>query len=253
MPQIQLRFYAELNDYLPVSERYRTIPYSTKDHHTIGELVKNFGMTLDEIDIILVNGESVDCSYEVIDGDSISVYPVFESFDVSSLTKIRSKPLRESRFILDVHLGKLAYYLRMLGFDVLYRNDFRDDELVRISVVERRILLSKDRELLADPQIARGYHVQAKHPPEQLTEILRRFDLFHSVLPFRRCIRCNNLLEPVSKEIVLGQLPPAVAQSYNEFQRCPVCSRVYWKGSHYSRMEKFIVNILNSKAEHPLR
>ena len=252
MPQFQLRFYAELNDYLPAGEGYKVSPSLIADHRTVGEIVQDCGVPLDEVDLILVNGESVDFSYEVVDCDSISVYPVFESFDVSGVTRVRSKPLRQSRFVLDVHLGKLAYYLRMLGFDALYKNDYRDDELLRISKVERRILLSKDRALLSNPEIVRGYHVRAKHPPEQLTEILRRFDLFKSVSPFQRCIRCNDLLEPVPKEIVLNQLPPAVAQTFNEFQRCPVCARVYWKGSHYFRMEKFIVNVLKSQSEHSL-
>jgi uncharacterized protein with PIN domain len=127
---------------------------------------------------------------------------------------------------------------------VLYRNDFRDDELISLSVDKGRTLLSKDRELLANDQITRGYHVRAKQPREQLKEILRRFDLYNSVAPLQRCIRCNILLESASKESVLDRLPSMVAASFDEFQRCPSCQRVYWKGSHYARMSNFIADIL---------
>jgi uncharacterized protein with PIN domain len=252
MPQIQLRYYAELNDYLPPDQRYAAISRSIEVHQTIGEIIQDCGVPLDVIDVILLNGKSVDFSCEVSNGDLASIYPVFESFNVSTLSRIRSKPLRESRFVLDVHLGKLAYYLRMLGFDALYKNDFRDDELIRLSVAERRVLLSKDRELLADPQITRAHNVRAMHPRQQLIEVLQRFDLFDSVLPFHRCIRCNALLEPAPRGSVLSLLPPSVAQSFNEFQRCPLCNRVFWKGSHYTRMESFIKNIMNSEQEGPL-
>jgi hypothetical protein len=246
MPQIQLRYYAELNDYLPPDQRYATLPRSIEVPQTIGEIIQECGVPFDEIDVILVNGKSVDFSCEVSNGDLISIYPVFESLNVGTLSKIRSKPLRESRFVLDVHLGKLAYYLRMLGFDALYRNDFRDEELIRFSIAEGRVLLSKDRRLLADPQLSRAYNVRNAHPRQQLIEVLRRFDLFNSVLPFQRCIRCNALLEPAPKERILSSLPPSVALSFNEFQRCPLCGRVFWKGSHFTRMESFAKDILNS-------
>jgi uncharacterized protein with PIN domain len=249
--QIYLRFYAELNDFLPPDWRYTRVPHRSDVHQTIGEVVEDCGVSLDKVEMILVNGESVDLSCEVNEGDRISVYPVFESFDISAIIKIRSKPLRQPQFVLDVHLGKLAYYMRMLGFDTLYRNDYRDDELIRIAVDEGRALLSKDRKLLADSQITRGYRVCSNHPPEQLIEALQRFDLFDCVSPFQRCIRCNVLLESAAKESVLEYLPPSVAQSFDEFQRCPKCHRVYWKGSHYARMESFISDILSSHREHP--
>lgn len=244
---IWVRFYAELNDLLPSERRFVSHPYSCNNHATIGQIIADVGIPLSEVDLILVNGESVDSSYQPHDGDRVSIYPVFESFDISSLTKVRTKPLRHSRFVLDVHLGKLAYYLRMLGFDTLYRNDYRDEELIGQSIGEDRILLSKDRELLADERVTRGYHVREKHPREQLVEVLERFDLFNACLPLQRCIRCNVPLIPVDKAEVFDRLPPMVAGLFNEFQRCPACHRVYWKGSHYTRMNAFISSVLNSR------
>src|SRR5262249_7296465 len=129
------------------------------------------------VDLILVDGESVDFAYRVGDGDRISVYPVFESLDIGSLVRVRPQPLRETRFVLDVHLGKLAGYLRMLGFDTLYRNDYQDEELADISQRERRILLTRDRGLLKRRTVSHGYLLRETDPREQLAEVVRRFDL----------------------------------------------------------------------------
>jgi uncharacterized protein with PIN domain len=180
----------------------------------------------------------------VQNGDRISVYPVFESLDVSSLTRLRPEPLREPRFVLDTHLGKLAHYLRLLGFDTLYDNGYEDDELAQISSREKRILLTRDRGLLKRSIVTHGYCVRGTNPRRQLTEVLRRFDLFEVVQPFRRCIRCNGLLEPVSKEAILHRLPPKTPEYYDEFRRCQACDQIYWKGSHFQRMQQFVERVL---------
>jgi uncharacterized protein with PIN domain len=153
--------------------------------------------------------------------------------------------------VLDCHLGKLAYYLRMLGFDTLYRPDFHDDELVAISNGEQRTLLSRDRKLLEEDTITRGYRVNATDPKLQVVEVLRRFDLFSSAQPLQRCLRCNVFLLPVDKETVLDRLPPMIRDRYEEFQTCPACSRVYWKGSHYQRMQEFIAALLAANQPQP--
>jgi hypothetical protein len=245
MPRATFRFYAELNDHLPPEHQRVPFEQELSDQATVRDSLRLLAVPESEVDLVLVNGVSVDLSYTVQEGDKVSIYPVFESFDVSSVEKVRPQPLRQPRFILDVHLGKLAYHLRMLGFDTLYRNDYDDAELLTISTNERRVLLTKDRELLEDPAVTRGYCVRGKDPREQLLEVMRRFDLFESIHPFIRCLICNSLLEPVSKEAVLHRLPEKVRELFNEFQLCPTCDRVYWKGSHYERMEKFIEGVMN--------
>ncbi|HWR20310.1 MAG TPA: Mut7-C RNAse domain-containing protein, partial [Verrucomicrobiae bacterium] len=197
-----------------------------------------------EVDLVLVNDESVDLRHVIKENDRISVYPVFESFDISSVTRVRDQPLRQSRFVLDCHLGKLAYYLRMLGFDTLYRPDFHDHELISISNNEQRILLSRDRKMIEESSITRGYRVRETDPKLQAVEILRRFDLFHVARPLQRCLRCNDVLQPIAKEAVLARLPPMIRERYEEFQACPKCNRVYWKGSHYQWMQAFIAKLL---------
>jgi hypothetical protein len=152
--------------------------------------------------------------------------------------------LRQTRFVLDVHLGKLAEYLRLLGFDTLYCNQADDQELAVLSSQEGRILLTQDRGLLKRSLVTHGYFVRDTDPQQQLVEVLQRFDLQTAIAPFQRCLRCNGLLEPVAKAAISDRLLPKTREHYDEFRICSNCERIYWKGSHYERMQQFINNIL---------
>jgi uncharacterized protein with PIN domain len=191
-----------------------------------------------EIDLILADGRSVDFSYRLTHMSRISVYPVFESFDISPLVRLRPEPLRHSTFVLDVHLGKLARMMRLLGFDCLYRNDFDDHEIVDISVRQTRIVLTRDRHLLQTSAVTRGYWVRSGNVDDQVDEVLKRFDLFSQVRSFRRCLRCNGTLARVRKEDILQHLEPKTILYYNTFYRCRQCGQVYWKGTHFEELEK---------------
>jgi uncharacterized protein with PIN domain len=197
--------------------------------------------------LILVEGVPVDFAYRVRDGDRVAAYPRFWALDVAAVSRVRPDALPEPRFVLDAHLGKLATYLRMLGFDVHYRNDLDDDSLARISADEARILLTRDLGLLKRGIVTHGYLLRESNPERQLAEILGRFELFDAVAPFRRCIRCNTLLESVRKEDVLDRLLPKTRRYYDEFARCPACERLYWKGSHYERMQGFVAHLLKAR------
>lgn len=232
----QFRFYEELNDFLPFQRRKVDFSHSFNGRSAIKDIIEALGVPHTEIDLILVNGHSVDFSYIVQDGDRISVYPVFESLDITPLVRLRPRPLRVSRFILDVHLGKLARYLRLLGFDTLYRNDYDDEELAQLARAKRRILLTRDRGLLKRRIITHGYYIRATYPQRQLQEVLERFDLYRSVQSFQRCIRCNGLLASVPKEQVSARLEMDTQRYFNQFWICGDCEQVYWKGSHYTRM-----------------
>jgi hypothetical protein len=241
------RFYAELNDFLPLARRQNAFTHYFELSASVKDMIEALGVPHTEVDLILVNGRSVDFAYLVQNGDQISVYPVFEAIDISPLVRVRPRPLREPRFILDVHLGRLANYLRMLGFDTLYRNDYPDEELAAISGNEGRILLTRDRGLLKRSIVTHGYCLRTTNSRQQLAEVLRRFDLFKSIQPFRRCLRCNGLLEPVDKTAISEYLPPKIRQEYDEFRRCQDCNQVYWKGSHYDRMQEFIERVLQGE------
>lgn len=242
-----VRFYAELNDFLPPALQQRRFEYRFDVAPPIKDVIESLGIPHTEVDLVLANGESVDLTYRVRDSDTVSVYPVFESLDISPIVRIRATPLRVMRFVLDVHLGRLARYLRMLGFDTLYRNKYDDPELARISCEEGRILLTRDRGLLMRNMVAHGYWVRSTHPAEQAGEVLRRFDLYRAARPFTRCICCNGLLETVEKASILHRLQPQTAHYYDEFSICPECKRVFWKGSHYQRMLRLIAHLLGQE------
>src|ERR1035437_10098952 len=199
---IRLRFYAELNNFLPVRERYKSIDYSFPGPVTIKEVIESMKVPPAEVDLILVNGKPVDYNYHVNQSDYISVYPVFEHLDISTISQLRKAPLRISKFILDAHLGKLAKYLRMFGFNTLYKNDFSDNAIREIAGQESRIILTRDRDLLNSKDVTHGYYVRTIHPKEQLAEIIDKFDLYSQLNPFTRCLNCNHLLLNVDKQSI---------------------------------------------------
>jgi uncharacterized protein with PIN domain len=237
---ISLRFYAELNDFLPRRNRQVEFQHCFGDHTSVKHVIEALGVPHTEVDLILADQHSVDFDYIPKDGDHISIYPIFESLDISPINHLRPQPLRQPRFVLDTHLGKLAIYLRMLGFDSLYRNDYEDDELARISSQESRILLTKDRGVLKRSLVTHGYCVRASDSGEQLVEVVQRFDLESLFQPFSRCLECNTPLVPVEKEEIQERLKPRTITYYNHFNICPNCQRIYWQGSHYKRMQQFI-------------
>jgi uncharacterized protein with PIN domain len=248
MIRITLRFYAELGDFLAPEKRYVDVAHAVKERDSVKDVIEAQGVPHTEVDLVLANGESVDFAYQVQDGDRISVYPAFRSIDVAPVTRVRPPALAEPRFVLDTHLGKLAAHLRMLGFDTLYHNDADDAALARLASGaggEHRILLTRDRGLLKRNRVTHGYHVWETDPERQVVEVLRRFDLFGAVAPFRRCVRCNGLLEPAPKEAILERLEPKTRLYYDEFAACRACGRVYWKGSHYDRLQGVVARLLD--------
>jgi len=247
MPTARFRFYAELNDFLAPERRGVPFVHSFRGTPAVKDVIESLGVPHTEIDLILADGESVDFTWRLRDGVRVSVYPVFEAFDVAPLSRVRPVPLRDVRFVADGHLGTLARYLRMIGFDTLWRNDAPDAELARASVEEHRILLTRDRGLLKRRSVTHGYLVRSPDPVRQLAEVVRRLDLFRSIAPFRRCLRCNGVLETVRKEDVVERLPPRVRASHDEFRRCAACARVYWAGSHQRRMQRIVDALLASR------
>lgn len=238
--QIYIRIYEALNDFLPVSLRKCGFYHELKKPRSVKDLVESIGIPHTEIDLIIVNGKSVDFNYQVQPADKISVYPIFQSLDISPLQRCQPEPLSIPRFILDVHLGRLAAYLRMLGFDSLYRNDYDDPALADISAKEDRILLTCDRLLLMRKQVSYGYFVRARQPQQQLLEILLRYDLYGKLKPFTRCISCNGETRVVNKKTIKDQLLAKTQKYYDEFFQCNQCNKIYWKGSHYLKMQVMI-------------
>ncbi|MDP4237871.1 MAG: Mut7-C RNAse domain-containing protein, partial [Bacteroidota bacterium] len=145
----------------------------------------------------------------------------------------------------DVHLGKLARYLRMLGFDTQYQNDNDDHEIIRISLDEHRIILTRDVGLLKVKSVSHAYFIRDQNPKAQLAEVLNHFDLYQAIDPFNRCVKCNGKVEKVKKEEIILQLEPLTIKYFNHFTRCTNCHTIFWEGSHFDRMQRFINTIQN--------
>ncbi len=240
MASASVRVYGALNDFLPASRKQATLVCAFAGGTSVKDLVEALGVPHTEIDHLVVNGRPVDFACIVRDGDRVAAYPPFHTLDVPRDPGLGPPPQAPPRFVADVHLGRLAAYLRLAGFDAEYRNDYADHELVEISARDDRTLLTRDVGVLKHSAVVRGYFVRETQPGRQFVEVLRRFDLADRATPFARCVRCNRALERVSKQEVLDALPPRTREHYEEFSRCAGCGRVYWAGSHYARMRVFL-------------
>jgi len=240
---ITMQFYGELNDLLPFERRNINFDYKISESGSVKDTIEALGIPHTEVDVILVNHQSVDFSYKLQAGDQVLIYPANAILDIEPVIRLQPAPLKHTRFILDTHLGRLAAYLRMLGFDTLYRNDYHDSTLSNVSVTESRILLTCDRQLLMRKAIQYGYYVRSRKPRKQLIEVVKHFNLSRSLHPFTRCMRCNGVIHRVDKALVQTHLQPRTRRYYDVFWQCPDCKKVYWEGSHYIRMQKLIEKI----------
>ena len=238
------RFYEELNDFLSPELRKSSFLHRFSGTPSVKDTIEAIGVPHTEIDLIIVDGASVEFSHLLKGGERVSVYPMFERLDITPVTRLRPTPLRQPRFVLDVHLGKLTRYLRLIGFDTLYRNDYSDEDIVRLSVNERRAILTRDRCILKRSAVSRGYWLRHRQPRAQLEETVRVFDLWARIEPFCRCIQCNGNLLRIDRASVVGRIPPRVARDFDEFSVCDECDRVYWRGSHYDRLALLVRELL---------
>jgi hypothetical protein len=233
------RFYAELNDFLAPPRRQVGFEHAFDGTPTVKDRIESLGVPHTEVDVVLVDGESVGFDHRLRGGERVAVYPVFEAFDVGEVTRLRPTPLREPRFVLDVHLGRLAGDLRVLGFDARWDNDLSDTWIIETALAEHRIILTRDTGILKDGRVTHGRFVHATEPLAQLEEVVDRFQLHARVRPFSRCMKCNGEIDSVSADALDdAEVPPRVHAEHDAFGRCTGCDRVYWAGSHYDRMRE---------------
>jgi uncharacterized protein with PIN domain len=242
---VNVRAYAELNDFLGPESRGVTARRPFRPHQTVKDVLEALGIPHTEVDLILVNGNVEDFAHRPTSGDRIAAYPMFETLDVGSTARLRPVPLRDPRFVIDVNLGRLARLLRVLGFDVWWSSDADDQTLADVSLGQQRILLTRDRGLLKRRAITHGLFVRSDHPEEQTLEVIRRLDLAQRLAPFTRCVRCNGRLVAVTKDEVIDHLEPLTRLYYDDFSRCTDCGRIYWRGSHRARLVSFVEGLRN--------
>jgi uncharacterized protein with PIN domain len=249
--QAELRFYEELNDFLPEARRKRDIVVAIERGRSVKDAIESLGVPHVEVDLILVDGVSVDFAHVLRGGERVSVYPMFERLDIAPVRRLRGLPLREPRFVADGHLHKLARHLRLAGFDTLCGIDWDDDRIVAIAAAERRTILTRDKAMLRRGDVNRGYFVRDVHGDRQLAEVVAALQLERRIEPFTRCRECNTLLEEVTLGEVRERVPPRVRELYDRYKRCPTCSRVYWPGTHFARMAKLLAAVCAAEAITP--
>jgi uncharacterized protein with PIN domain len=245
MPKGTFRFYEELNDFLPEHRKKSDFEAPFIGKRSIKDMIESFGVPHTEIDLILVNGKSVDFNYILRDGDRVSVYPVFESLNITDVTRLRKIPLRRNTFIVDINLGDILKYMRVLGFDCFYNPLLTSREIVEISNTESRIILTRSTKLLKSKGVTHGIFLRPGTTPEQIRRIIDDLDIKDNIKPFSRCLVCNTPLKSVSKEKILNRIPPKTKESCDENVQCPSCGKIYWKGTHFMNMKKVVRQILD--------
>jgi uncharacterized protein len=236
---IHVRFFGELRDFLDGPLRNRRFAYTIKGCPSVKDTLEAIGVPHVAIDLIFVNKAPCDFSQQLKERDEIRVYPIKYPLKKRHILHLQSAP-PHFRFVIDSHLGKLVRHLRLLGFDCCYKNVFPDREIARLAVREKRIVLTRDKGLLKYKCLRWAYWVRSPDPEKQIREVMKYFGLRRYIQPFTLCVECNGKIRPVAKSKVLDQLPPMTRISFKRFYRCSKCHRVYWQGSHFARLSRFI-------------
>lgn len=240
--QLYLRCFGELNDFFKNKKRKRKVFF--KDRQTIKDIIESVNIPHTEVYLIIKENEPITFNHLVKDGDIISIYPFFRTIEIESDLKTTRKKFEGiPKFIADVHLGKVVSYLRILGFDTLYHNNYDDQILAELSIQQKRILLTRDHGLLMRKIVKYGYFIRSDNPKEQLKEIILRYNLFKYINRFSRCPKCNGILKKVKKDLIIDRLEPKTKKYYKDFQICSNCNKIYWKGSHFKNIDKLINKI----------
>jgi len=224
MATARFRFFEELNDFLPRARRDREFAAPCARAASARHMIEALGVPHTEAGRLLVNGVEATLDQALHEGDLVHVHPHAPGARAGI------------RFVADAHLGALARLLRMAGFDTLYDNGYRDEEIAALAAAEARTLLTRDRELLKRRAVEQGCYLHAIRPEAQLRELCARLALAPLARPFTLCLHCNLPLRPVDKADVLDRLPESVRLAHDAFTACAACGRVFWKGSHHRRM-----------------
>ncbi|SIR03955.1 Mut7-C RNAse domain-containing protein [Halanaerobium kushneri] len=250
MKKIKLRFYGYLNKFISVDQSKnlgliddRYYLHNYRGRQTIKDRIESIGVPHSEIALILKNGRPVNFSYLVQPEDFFSIYPYFYNFELQETKKLLPEYPGKPKFILDVHLGRLARYLRRFGFDTAYRNDYLDRQIVEISIKEKRIILSRDLGLLMRKRVKWASFIRDDDPQKQLKEVFDRYSLSNYYQGESRCVNCNGELKKVDKKKIVERLEPKTKKYYNDFRYCSKCDKIYWRGSHYEKTEKLLEKI----------
>jgi len=234
------RFYGEIIDLVTAKDKKSggTIEYCFTGTPSVKDAIEAIGPPHTEIAAILVNSISIGFDYLLHNNENVDVYSPGTNPLSSDQQLLSYRPKGEPKFILDVHLGALAHYLRFTGFDTKYNNvDSGDEVIASTAQKESRVLLTRDIGLLKRSIVKYGYWLRHTQPDKQFIEVARRYRLNSYLKPFTRCTICNGLLHEVEKAVIEDGLPPVVRSYYDDFWQCQQCHQIYWKGSHYKSIK----------------
>jgi len=245
MTKATFRFYEELNDFLTKPRRKVDFEVAFRGKRSVKDMIESLGVPHTEVDLILINGNSVDFNYIVKDGDRASVYPTFESFNIKSVTYLRRKPLRQTRFIADINLGDIVKRMRMIGFDVYFNSALINSQIIDVSLKDKRIILTKSKQLLKFKKVTHAIFIHPGSKDEQVKRIINKLDIKNQAKPFSRCLHCNSLLKKTTKEDVLRRIPPKTRDYCEEYFICESCDKLFWNGTHMINMGNFVYRMLH--------
>jgi hypothetical protein len=177
MSKVTFRFYEELNDFLPNDRKKVDFEATFNKIKSIKEIIEEFGVPPTKVDLVLINGKSVDFNYIVKDGDRVSVYPVFESLNIQNVTLLRNSPLRQVRFIVDFHLKDIVKPLRMLGFDIHFNGSYTTQDIIEKSIQENRIILTTRKELKRSKSVSHCILLQSDTTKKQIKYVMEYLDM----------------------------------------------------------------------------
>ncbi len=239
--KVRLRFHGDLSVFLGSKAGDAIIERRLAEKTSIKDVIESCGVPHPEVDLILVDEQTVGFDHTLATDTKVEVFPVGNRG--TDRTDKHLQIVVITRFVADGHLGSLTRNLRLLGFDVAYRQNADDRQLLEVMVRENRALLTRDRRLLMHAIVQHGYWPRSQNADEQTIEVIRRFDLSELIAPFTRCLRCNATLEAVAKAEIIGKLEPLTKIYYDQFRRCPDCKQIYWSGSHFPKLQRRIEEI----------
>ena len=171
------RFYEELNDFLPNNRKKVDFEAKLNGKKSIKKIIEEFGVPPEAVDLILVNGKSVDFNYIIKDRDRVSVYPVFERLNIQNVTQLRRVPLRRIQFIADSHLDKLVNPMRILGFDIDFNGSYTTQDIIEKSIQEKRIILTTRKELKRSKSVTHCILLRPDTTKKQIKYVMQYLDV----------------------------------------------------------------------------
>jgi len=238
---VRFQFHGSLDFFLRARNASEAVTKVLQEKTSVKDAIESCGVPHPEVDLILVDGKSVDFSYQLEVDIKIAIFSVDASPNLFPAHRLQRRGI--TKFVADGHLGKLVRDLRLLGIDVVYDNNATDSQLIAIATSQDRALLTRDRRLLMHAVIQNGYCPRSDSAEEQAIEVIRRFDLANAIAPFTRCVHCNAALTPVEKHEIINELEPLTKIYYEDFRRCTECGQIYWAGSHFEKLRARIERI----------